>query len=473
MPVHTPSRRRKTSKNAKQTSRKKAAAPSVIRRLPAHEHAVERQEYAPDLLMVKCKEDVVRNVPDIQAAHVAAVRTLRLPEVVETPFEHLVNQNLLREVRPVFSRLTAGRSLSIAPRSVAASFGTSVRDSENEDLKGLNMLRLSRSADLNKIEKDLRATPGIDYVHKVPRRWIAIAKPNDPLLARQWGLGATRWFQLKRLPNATTVKVGVLDTGVDITHPELMNVVKSYIHEGASSIDVVGHGTHVSGIIAAQMNNKIGISGISHCDVSVWKIFSDQPDPSDGEYYVDDVMSQRALNAARNAGIRVINLSIGGTGHNPTEEFLIRRLITAGCTVVAAMGNEFKEGNPKEYPAAYPGVIAVGATTRSNRRASFSNTGKHISIVAPGQNILSTLPLLASAARRRDETKYAEWSGTSMATPHVTAAISLLIAKNPNLTPHQVAERVNSTATKLPVTKRKNFTPEFGHGLLNIEAALS
>jgi len=184
-----------------------------------------------------------------------------------------------------------------------------------------------------------------------------------------------------------------------------MDVVKSYIHEGASSIDIVGHGTHVSGIIAAQMNNKIGVSGISHGDLSVWKIFSDQPDPTDGEYYVDDVMSQRALNAARNAGMRVINLSIGGTARSQTEEFLIRRLITAGCTVVAAMGNEFKEGNPKEYPAAYPGVLAVGATTRSNRRASFSNTGKHISIAAPGENILSTLPLLRSAARGSDETK--------------------------------------------------------------------
>jgi subtilase family protein len=112
-------------------------------------------------------------------------------------------------------------------------------------------------------------------------------------------------------------------------------------------------------------------------------------------------------------------------------------------------GEWIKEGNPKEYPAAYPGVIAVGATTRSHR------------------------PLLPSAAGGSDETKYAEWSGTSMATPHVTAAVSLLIAKHPNLTPQQVAERLNSTATKLPVTRRKDFTREFGHGLLNIEAALS
>jgi subtilisin family serine protease len=456
------------------TAKKAAVAkPARIAHLKPHEHSVERQQFSPGLLMVKCKEDVVANVPDIQAAHIASVRGLSLPKAVESPFEKLLKENVLREVMPVFSRLTRGRSLSIAPTSVAASFATSVRDSENEDLRGINMLRLSRSADLKKIEKELAATPGIEYVHRLPRRWISIKKPNDPFVTKQWGLNAIRWLKLDALPNASTVKVGVLDTGVDLTHPELMNVVNSYVHEGASSIDIVGHGTHVSGIIAAEMNNKIGITGISQCDLTVWKIFTDQPDPEDGEFYVDDIMYQRALNAARNAGMRVVNLSIGGTDHNRTEELLFRRLINAGCTVVAAMGNEFNEGNPTEYPAAYGGTIAVGATTKSKGRASFSNTGKHISIAAPGYNILSTLPLLPSAEREKDETKYAIWSGTSMATPHVTAAAALVIASDPNLSPQQVAEKLKSTATKLPAMGGKSFTREFGYGLLNVQAAVS
>ena len=154
--------------------------PSRIASLPAHEHPAGRQEYAPGLLMVKCREDVVANVPDLQAAHVAAVRALKLPAAVDSPFDYLLKQHVLREVRPVFSRLTRGRSFSIAPTSVAASFATSVRDSENEDLRGLNMLRLSPSAHLQKIEKDLRSTPGIEYVHAVPRRWMSAAVPNDP-----------------------------------------------------------------------------------------------------------------------------------------------------------------------------------------------------------------------------------------------------------------------------------------------------
>jgi subtilisin family serine protease len=171
--------------------------------------------------------------------------------------------------------------------------------------------------------------------------------------------------------------------------------------------------------------------------------------------------------------MRVVNLSIGGTASSQTEEFLFRRLINAGVTVVAAMGNEFKEDNPTEYPGAYPGVIAVGATGKSNRRASFSNTGKHIRICAPGLNILSTLPMKPSAARTAKETEYAVWSGTSMATPHVTAAVALILAGDPNLSPQQVVERLTSTATKVSAMGGKKFTKEYGHGLLNLESAVS
>ncbi|MEN3333297.1 MAG: hypothetical protein V7641_2662 [Blastocatellia bacterium] len=459
-------------------ARRRARKPAGVARLKPHEHAVaSRPQYVPGLLVVKCKEDIVANLPDIHSAHVAAIRTLALPLSVQSPFQNLEDRGLIKEVVPVFSRLTSGRSLSIAPTSVAASFATSIRDAEDDDLRGINVLRLSRYANLRQVEKDLANTPGIEYVHRVPVRWMATAKPlripKDPLVARQWNLQAVRWFNTNPLPDASTVKVGVLDTGVDITHPDLENIIQAYIHEGASGTDIVGHGTHVSGILSAEINNNIGIAGICHCDLSVWKIFDDTPNQYDGEYYVDDIMYQRALNAARNAGMRVVNLSIGGTLRSQTEEILFRRLMNAGVTVVAAMGNEYREDNPVEYPAAYPGVIAVGATSKANRRAAFSNTGRHIGISAPGLNILSTLPMAPSAARNEDETEYAIWSGTSMATPHVSAAAALILAANPDLSPQQVAERLQSTATKLRAMGDKGSSQEYGYGLLNIENALS
>ncbi|HEY6046753.1 MAG TPA: S8 family serine peptidase, partial [Pyrinomonadaceae bacterium] len=374
----------------------------------------------------------------------------------------------------IFSRMTGGDALSTAPTNVAAAFAMSVHDSEEDDLRGITLLRLARATDLTKVEKELNHTPGIEYVHAVPRRWMtARSKPNDPFFERQWGLEAIGWLNPDALPDASAVKVAVLDTGVDVTHRDLENVVQSYKHEGASVEDIIGHGTHVSGIIAADINNNVGLSGICRCDLNFWKVFSDTPDPEDGEFYVDEVMYQRALNAAQNAGVKVMNLSIGGGDPSQTERMLFRRLVDAGVTVVAAMGNEFQEGNPIEFPGAYPGIIAVGAIGKTKRRASFSNTGPHISIVAPGKGIVSTLPLKASAARHADETRYASWDGTSMATPHVTAVAALILAVNPDFTPAQVRERLISTATKLSVMGNKTKTDEYGHGLLNVGRALS
>jgi subtilisin family serine protease len=469
-----PIRARETAATASGKAAVARTAPKLAH-MRAHQHELgKRSEFVPGALMIKCAYDVVENVPDLHSAHVATVRTLTLPERVAAPFEALAREDRIKEVIPVFSRLTRGRSFSIAPATVAAAFATSVRDSENEDLRGINMLRLSPTADMDAVVRDLEKTDGIEYVHRVPRRWMAARPtPNDPLVAKQWALRTIRWYQVKSPPDVTAVKVGVLDTGVDLTHPELMNIVKSYVHDGASGIDVVGHGTHVSGIITAQMNNNVGMSGACQCDLSVWKIFTDQPDPFDGEYYVDDVMYQRALNAARNAGMRVVNLSIGGTQHSPTEEFLFRRLIDSGCVVVAAMGNEFLEGNPVEYPAAYPDVVAVGATARNNTRASFSNTGAHISLSAPGVGILSTLPREPSAARDATQTEYALWDGTSMATPHVSAAAASVVARNPNFTPAQVAEHLTNTARKVPALGGKTATSELGAGLLDLSKALS
>lgn len=286
------------------------------------------------------------------------------------------------------------------------------------------------------------------------------------MINRQWGLRAIRWFGTK-LPDTSAIKVAVLDTGIDSSHSDLA-FEYTYVHAGASAEDIVGHGTHVTGIISAVTNDKIGLAGVCPCDLHVWKIFSDTP-RDDGEYYVEEVMYQRALNDARTQGMQVLNLSIGGTVFTKTEEILIRRLVDGGCVVIAAMGNEYELGNPVEYPAAHSGVVAVGAINEVNRRATFSNTGPHISLVAPGTNIISTLPTKESAYRNLDETGYGAWSGTSMAVPHVAGAATIVRAKNPTLSPAEVADHLRQTAAKLPSMKGPK-DPEFGWGLLNIAA---
>lgn len=437
----------------------------------------KRPDFIPGELVVKFKEDVVSGVPNIGTMSVAAMRALKLPQKIEEPFQAMRRRRVLKEVVPVFMRSGAvvpGAGGGVSP---AATIAVSLREAESEDLKGITLLRFSKSASISQIERDLRETGGIEYQHRVPARWAAkgpgpAGASADPMVNRQWGLRAIRWFDARPMPNASSVRVAVLDTGVDTSHPDLRRVVQTYDPGSASAEDIVGHGTHVCGIIGASPDNHVGIAGVCKCDLYVWKIFGDKP-ATDGEYYVDELAYQRALNAARNGNMQVVNLSIGGTQYTQTEALLIRKLIDSGTTVVAAMGNEYHPFNPTEFPASYPGVIAVGAINESNRRAAFSNTGKHIALSAPGTNVLSTLPMKQSKYRTKEETQYAAWSGTSMATPHVTAAAALVMARNPRLKPADVAKRLRQTATRVPAMGKKKRTDELGNGLLNLRDAVS
>lgn len=435
----------------------------------------ERPDFVPGLLVVRVKTDVVANVPDIRRTSAAALRSFRFATRIDEPLQYLQQRRLFKEVTPLFAQKKDVGKKSLAGMPAAAALAASVRYSENEDLQGINLVRVAGSANLTQVEKTLSRTPGVEYVHRVPARWPALARPAaasaDPMVNRQWGLRAIRWFETDPLPDARKVKVAVLDTGIDSSHPELRDTIATYTHDGARADDIVGHGTHVAGIIAADPDNQMGIAGVCRCELHVWKIFGDEP-ADDDEYYVDEQMYLRALNAARNAQVSVVNLSIGGTKYSQTEEMLFRRLISAGVTVVAAMGNEYQGGNPVEYPAAYGGVIAVGASDEANHRAYFSNTGKHIHLCAPGTNILSTLPMQPSNCRAATEVEYAAWSGTSMATPHVAATAALILAKHPGLTPEQVDGRLKRTASRLPDMGGKRKTKELGAGLLNLSKAV-
>jgi subtilisin family serine protease len=265
------------------------------------------------------------------------------------------------------------------------------------------------------------------------------------------------------------VLVAIADTGVDTTHPDLSDAIAGYHHDGLSATDVVGHGSHVSGIVAALTNNGIGITGVCNARLAVWKIFPDTP--TDDTFYVDGTHYLRALEEISRSGAKALNLSIGGTSSSQTEQLLFDRLEVAGVTVAAAMGNEYEDGDPTEYPAAYKGVLAVGASAENDERAPFSNTGAHIALVAPGVNVLSTVPTRKSPYR--PETEYASWSGTSMATPHVTAGAALVGAMNVTAKAADVKARLVATARKPPAMGGRKRTNAYGSGVLDLEAALA
>lgn len=196
-------------------------------------------------------------------------------------------------------------------------------------------------------------------------------------------------------------------------------------------------------------------------------------------------MYLRAVAECLDQNMDVVNLSIGGPGEpDAQEQRLFDALLESGTTVVAAMGNEREDGSPISYPAAIPGVIAVGATTVNDTVALFSNRGDHITICAPGKAIWSTLPTYdgnygfdavegpggrpAKGRAIRRETHYDAWDGTSMAAPHVAAAAALVIARNGRMDRQDLRRLLTRTVDRVSGMGGANFHPDYGAGRLNL-----
>ena len=166
--------------------------------------------------------------------------------------------------------------------------------------------------------------------------WKWLDRTRRPRRPR--GLTAIGRFDPQVNGDCGAVNVAVLDTGYDATHPDLPAIGSNYHHDGTSAEDIVGHGTHVAGIIAAQSNNLIGVAGVCVPQLHAWKIFGDTP-ADDGEHYVDEVLYQRALNAVRRERLKpgsnpwVVNLSIGGS---VADGAVLDRCVVAGPVQVPA-----------------------------------------------------------------------------------------------------------------------------------------
>ena len=426
------------------------------------------REYVPGQVVVRVRPEAVR--PHVEAPRMALSRAVAaaLPDSIGEPVDYLRRNAGLKAFDPLFSPRLAQLRRSRLPPSARhrLAVAASVADVEGDDLAGLAVASLPERRITPDLLETIGSSPGVEFAERLPARWLE-AEGADPKQNLQWGLRAIRYFEARR-PSAAGVRVAILDTGIDTTHPDLPDPVL-YRHQGLRAQDVIGHGTHVAGIIAAIANNRIGITGIADCRLAVWKIFPDQPER--GDFYVDSERYLRALGELTDEDISAVNLSIGGAAHSQAEALLFRRLVERGVTPVAAMGNEYEEGNPTSYPAAYDGVVSVGAIAETRRRSRFSSTGRHIDLVAPGSNILSTVPVRRSAYR--EETDYVSWSGTSMATPHVTAAAALLAAAHPDWSPRELSDRLRDSAAELQAMRGSRWTQSYGAGLLNLETALS
>ena len=341
--------------------------------------------------------------------------------------------------------------------------------------------------------------------------------------SQQWGLNASQgidapaaWAKCATNPPGKGAVVAVVDTGVDTSHPDLRDNIpndpsaatsqppwgKKFIDEvgddttpytgtlNFKNMDGYGHGTHVAGILGgmgASSQTTGAAPGHLNPDGATGTVFGVAPGVTilpvktmhangDG----DDFTIAKGLRDAADAGADVINLSVGGPAPSPILADALAYDFSKDVTVVIAAGNS---GTNVFYPAAYAGVIAVGAVTAARVVPSYSNSGPQLALMAPGgdsstdptQGIFSTLPTYPCYVTmvEGEPMNYGVQAGTSMATPFVTGAAALVIAEAKaqgyHLTPAQVRMRLLASATPLG----SGFSKATGFGLVNPASALS
>ncbi len=277
--------------------------------------------------------------------------------------------------------------------------------------------------------------------------------PNDTLYSKQWNLSKIAASSAWDVSQGGFGPVAVIDTGIDADHPDLSGEVSSgynFVSNSADTSDDNGHGTHVAGIIAGQTNNATGVASIGFKGTLMPVKVLD----ATGTGTYANVAS--GIIYAADHGAKIINMSLGGSSSSQTLASAVNYAEQKGVAIVAAAGNN---GNSAAvYPADYPGVIAVSATTDTDSLASFSSYGSHIYFSAPGVDITSTY----------NDGGYATMSGTSMAAPEVTGLISLSLSHS-GTTVSTVMDDLKQTSDKIgPYAYDSNgWNQYFGYGRIN------
>ncbi len=310
----------------------------------------------------------------------------------------------------------------------------------------------------------LEAIPGVQYVE--PNYiYHAFANPNDPGYSQQYGV---RRIQANLAWDIwqpqTTRYIAIIDTGIDYNHSDLRNKFRrlangqiygyNTLNNSTNANDDNGHGTHVAGIAAAEINNGIGVAGVAGWNPNV---------PNSNQYV--QLMPVKVLNAngsgtltsvangitwAADNGAHVLSMSLGGSSGSSTLSNAVTYAWNRGCVLVAAAGNG--GSSSPQYPAYYTNVIAVAATDQNDRLTYFSQYGSWVDIAAPGGSIYSTYR----------GNSYATLSGTSMACPHVSGVVALVWSHAPNLSNQQVRTIVEQNVDPYQPYSGRTIGPNAG-----------
>ncbi|PKQ28784.1 MAG: hypothetical protein CVT63_01010 [Candidatus Anoxymicrobium japonicum] len=373
----------------------------------------------------------------------------------------------------------------VGARSVE-SLRTRVAATAGKTLTGFGLERLTvPAADVRSAIALLRASSLVEYAEP---NYIRSAEysPDDPYFSqpanRQWnmknapaggGIGMTDAWDITG--GSTTVVVAILDTGVAYRTgggftraPDLAGThfVQGYdfINNDSYADDDHGHGTHVCGTVAQSTNNAIGCAGIAfQTTVMPVKVL-------DHTGYGDDAQIIQGITFAAERGVEVMNLSLGSPDPSAALEDALDYAFGKNVVICAAAGNAGIEA--VEYPAAYPACVAVGATTRTKAKASYSNFGAALDVAAPGGD--SSGPIYQQTFKIEGKPQSGiickGMAGTSMATPHVAGVAALVKAHNPTWTASDARAAIASTCYDLGAA---GWDSQFGWGLIDANAALA
>ncbi len=359
----------------------------------------------------------------------------------------------------------------------------------------------TQGQEVTKLLESLKAETGLEYIEADQ---IASQKPdsekavtesfrlkaglevNDKYFAEQYGLRAMNVPEAWSLSRGANTIIAVIDTGVAVGHADLDGrLVDGYDafsqKAGPKAGDVSSlnyimssykHGSHVAGIAAAATDNGKGIAGVApEAKIMPIKIFPDFSDmiksifasKGDDAQTIISILADSIVWAADH-GADVINMSLAVNEHSETIDRAVQYALDKKVTVVVAAGNDRQLNNARNYLAAIPGVIGVGATDEANNVTKFSNSGDYVSVAAPGFDIISTVPSFLSI------NPYVKMSGTSMAAPAVAGVAALLKSKyGATATPSWIKQRLEQTALDRGEVGRDDL---YGHGLVNAYKAL-
>jgi len=311
------------------------------------------------------------------------------------------------------------------------------------------------------------ATPNdtyFDFQYALYNRGQSVGPPGSPQGTSRADISATTaWEETK---GREDIVIAVIDTGVDMLHPDLLSKIsspgKDYVNQDDDATDDNGHGTFVSGIIAAETNNNEGIAGVAwNCKILPVKAMDEN-----GEGYYSWIIE--GIIWAVDNGAHVINLSIGGPDHDPALEEAVRYANQNEVVVVSSAGND---AEPVYYPAAYDEyVLAVAATDYDDSRLSWSNFGPEVDVAAPGEWVISCMPTWYFGT---GSIPYAYGDGTSFSCAYVSGFAALIKSLKDWMSADDIMDVIRFSAVDVNSSDSAGRDDYLGYGRINMETALA